>query len=74
MRYRIRKLTPNECWRLMDFTDEAFKRAEMVNSSTQLYKEAGNSIVKNVLVAVIGQMIPGREDTYKKIYDTEVGE
>lgn len=63
--YRIRKLTPRECWRLMSFTDEDFDRAESVNSNTQLYKQAGNSIVKNVLVAIFGQMIPGKENVYK---------
>lgn len=65
--YRIRKLTPLECWRLMDFTDEDFEKAAQVNSNTQLYKQAGNSIVKNVLVAILGQMIPGKEDVYKKL-------
>lgn len=65
--YRIRKLTPLECWRLMDFTDEDFEKAAQANSNTQLYKQAGNSIVKNVLVAIIGQMIPGKEDVYKKL-------
>ncbi|MEE1079117.1 MAG: DNA cytosine methyltransferase [Agathobacter sp.] len=64
--YRIRKLTPKECWRLMDFTDEDFEKAAKVNSNTQLYKQAGNSIVKNVLVAILGQMIPGKEDVYKR--------
>ena len=52
---RIRKLTPKECWRLMDFTDEDFAAAEKVNSNTQLYKQAGNSIVKNVLCEVFKQ-------------------
>lgn len=42
---RIRKLTPKECFRLMDFDDSDFKKAEAVNSNTQLYKQAGNSIV-----------------------------
>lgn len=65
--YRIRKLTSLECWRLMDFTDEDFENAAQVNSNTQLYKQAGNSIVKNVLVAILGQMIPGKEDVYKKL-------
>lgn len=65
--YRIRKLTPRECWRLMDFKDEDFIRASEVNSRTQLYKQAGNSIVKNVLVAILGQMIPSKEDVYKKL-------
>lgn len=56
-KYRIRKLTPLECWRLMGFSDEDFRRAEKVNSNTQLYRQAGNSIVKNVLVAIFSQMI-----------------
>lgn len=63
--YRIRKLTPKECWRLMDFTDEDFDKATEVNSNTQLYKQAGNSIVVNVLVAILGQMLPRKEDVYK---------
>lgn len=49
---RIRKLTPKECWRLMGFDDEDFEKAEKVNSNTQLYKQAGNSIVVNVLEAI----------------------
>lgn len=65
--YRIRKLTPRECWRLMDFTDEDFEKASEVNSNTQLYKQAGNSIVRNVLVAIIGQMLPGKEEIYQNI-------
>ena len=48
--FRIRKLTPKECWRLMGFDDEDFEKAERVpTSNTQLYKQAGNSIVVNVL-------------------------
>ncbi len=46
---RIRKLTPKECFRLMGFDDESFHRAEAVNSNSQLYKQAGNSIVVPVL-------------------------
>lgn len=49
---RIRKLTPLECWRLMGFDDADFYKAEAVNSNTQLYKQAGNSIVVNVLEAI----------------------
>ncbi len=49
---RIRKLTPKECWRLMGFSDEDFEKAKQVNSDTQLYKQAGNSIVVNVLVEI----------------------
>lgn len=48
--YRIRKLTPKECWRLMGFDDEDFEKAQNIpTSNTQLYKQAGNSIVVNVL-------------------------
>ena len=53
---RIRKLTPRECWRLMGFDDEDFDKARAVNSDTQLYKQAGNSIVVNVLEAIMGNM------------------
>jgi len=56
--YRIRKLTPLECWRLMGFADEDFHKAEKVNSNTQLYKQAGNSIVTTVLEGIFQQMIP----------------
>lgn len=56
-KYKIRKLTPKECWRLMGFTDEDFEKAAMVNSNSQLYKQAGNSIVKNVLMAIFNKMV-----------------
>lgn len=59
---RIRKLTPRECWRLMGFTDEDFDRAQEVNSNTQLYKQAGNSIVVPVLEGIFRQLIEGSED------------
>ena len=55
--YRIRKLTPLETWRLMGFTDEDFQKASKVNSDSKLYKQAGNSIVVNVLEAVFKQML-----------------
>lgn len=58
VQYRIRKLTPCETWRLMGYTDEDFEKAAAVNSNTQLYKEAGNAIVKQVLMAIFAQMIP----------------
>lgn len=56
--YRLRKLTPRECWRLMGYTDTDFDKAQKVNSNSQLYKEAGNAIVKQVLMAIFAQMIP----------------
>lgn len=47
---KIRKLTPKECWRLMGFKDVEFEKAKNIpTSDTQLYKQAGNSIVVNVL-------------------------
>lgn len=52
---RIRKLTPRECWRLMGFLDEEFDRVHGVSNS-QLYKQAGNSIVVNVLSALLSQL------------------
>lgn len=55
--FRIRKLTPKECYRLMGFDDESFERAEQVNSNTQLYKQAGNSIVVDVLVAIFDSLL-----------------
>ena len=61
----IRKLTPREYWRLMDFDDEDFDKAQKVVNNGQLYKQAGNSIVVNVLVAIFGQMFEGKEEVYK---------
>ena len=52
---RIRKLTPRECWRLMGFLDEEFDRVHGISNS-QLYKQAGNSIVVNVLSALLSQL------------------
>ena len=60
--YRIRKLTPLETWRLMGFRDEDFYKAQKVNTDSQLYKQAGNSIVVNVLEAVFKQMIEGSKN------------
>ena len=54
---RIRKLTPKECFRLMGFKDEEFAKAEKVNSNTQLYKQAGNSIVVDVAEKLLGKII-----------------
>ena len=54
---RIRKLTPKEVWRLMGFDDEDFEKAAKVNSNSQLYKQAGNSIVVNVLEAILNNLL-----------------
>ncbi|WP_125446961.1 DNA cytosine methyltransferase [Streptococcus mitis] len=50
--FRIRKLTPKECWRLQGFPDWAFDKAQEVNSNSQLYKQAGNSVTVNVISAI----------------------
>ncbi|HEM6261965.1 TPA: DNA cytosine methyltransferase [Streptococcus suis] len=49
---RIRKLTPRECWRLQGFPDWAFDKAQAVNSNSQLYKQAGNSVTVDVIEAI----------------------
>lgn len=54
---RIRKLTPKEYWRLMGFDDSDFEKAKAVNSDTQLYKQAGNSIVVNVIEAIYNNLL-----------------
>lgn len=54
---RIRKLTPRECWRLMGFDDADFDKASQHNSNSQLYKQAGNSIVVDVLYYIFGMML-----------------
>lgn len=54
--YKVRKLTPKECWRLMGFDDESFFKAEKVVSNSQLYKQAGNSIVVNVLMEIFEKL------------------
>ena len=71
--YFVRRLTARECWRLMDFSDSDYEKAEAVNSQSQLYREAGNSIVKNVLMAVFGQMLPGKEEIYAISNEKENG-
>ena len=53
---RVRKLTPKECWRLMGFDDESFSRAKKKVSNSQLYKQAGNSIVVDVLMAIFEKL------------------
>nr|DAT49253.1 MAG TPA: Cytosine specific methyltransferase [Caudoviricetes sp.] len=54
--FRIRKLTPRECWRLQGFPDWAFDRAQEVNSNSQLYKQAGNSVTVNVIEAIAREL------------------
>ncbi|WP_308292982.1 DNA cytosine methyltransferase, partial [Latilactobacillus sakei] len=58
----IRKLTPLECWRLQGFTDEQFYKAQAVNSNSQLYKQAGNSVSVPVVYAVAKHLKIGSYD------------
>ena len=50
----------------MDFDDEDFRKAEAIESNTQLYAQAGNSIVVNCLVAIFGHMFEGKEHIYEE--------
>ncbi len=71
--YKIRKLTPKEYWRLMGFDDKDVDKASEVNSNTQLYKQAGNSIVVPVLEAIlINLLLEPKQDVIEgqmSIYD-----
>lgn len=60
--YRIRKLTPRECGRLMGVSDEDISKMEEVNSNSQLYKQFGNSIVVDVMCAMFQNLNIKQED------------
>lgn len=70
-KYRIRKLTPKECFRLMNFDDEDFFAAESVNSDTQLFKQAGNSIVVACLCALFSQLNIQGINPWNKMSESE---
>lgn len=55
--YRIRRLTPLECWRLQGFSDDDFYKAKEVCSDTQLYRQAGNSMSKNVMIKLFEKIL-----------------
>lgn len=55
--FQIRKLTPRECWRLQGFPDWAFDRAKEVNSDSQLYKQAGNSVTVPVIHDIARRLV-----------------
>lgn len=61
--YRIRKLTPRECGRLMGVSDEDIDKMAAVNSNTQLYKQFGNSIVVDVMCAMFKNLNIKQGDT-----------
>lgn len=58
---KIRRLTPRECFRLQGFPDELYERAAVVNSETQLYKQAGNAVTATVAYAVAMALPESRE-------------
>lgn len=70
--FRIRKLTPLEVWRLMGFTDEQFRKAEQVNSNSQLYKQAGNSICVDVLYYLFNKLFVDVSAINKTIEDDQI--
>jgi DNA (cytosine-5)-methyltransferase 1 len=58
-RYRIRKLTPRECWRLQGFTDAQHDTVAAAGiSDSQRYKQAGNAVTVNVISAIGKRLIP----------------
>ena len=62
VRWRIRKLTSRECWRLMGFTDQDHDRAAAYVSASSLYKQAGNSICTCCLIGIFHSLFK-RDDT-----------
>lgn len=52
----VRRLTPKECFRLQGWTDDYFDKAKLVNSDSQLYKQAGNGVTVNVIKAIAQKM------------------
>lgn len=68
--YRVRKLTPLECWRLMAFTDEDFYKAKNVGvSNSQLYKQAGNSIVVKVLEGIFKELFLSEKENNERDFE-----
>lgn len=53
---RVRRLTPRECFRLQGWTDDYFDKAALVNSDSQLYKQAGNGVTVDVIYAIAKEM------------------
>ena len=69
--YRVRKLTPLECWRLMSFSDEDYYKAKNEGiSNSQLYKQAGNSIVVKVLEGIFESLFLYKDKTEKDLVKT----
>ena len=74
-RYRIRKLTPKECWRLQSFSDDDFDKVQAAGiSNTQLYKLAGNGVTINVIDALaknINELHKTLSKRNTKVYNKE---
>ena len=69
-KYRVRMLTPLECWRLMAFTDEDFYKAKNVGiSNSQLYKQAGNSIVVKVLEGIFKELFLSEKENNERDFE-----
>lgn len=64
---RVRRITPLEYWRLMGFSDESFYKAKEVSSDNQLYKQAGNSIVVDVIISIFKSLFKYSLDANKKV-------
>ena len=56
---RIRKITPKEAWRLMGFSDSDYDKTSKVSTQTNLYHQAGNSIVVNVIYNILRNLFKG---------------
>lgn len=69
--FSIRKLTPRECWRLMGFKDKYFDKVQGVSNS-QLYKQAGNSIVVDVLRAIFRELKKQYPDDFKEVWGEDL--
>lgn len=65
--YNLRTLSPKESLLIMDFDQRDFEKATLVTSNHQLHRQAGNSIVVNCIVALLGQFFPGKENVYREI-------
>lgn len=70
-KYRIRRLTEIECLRLMGVSEEDARKIRAVNSATQCYKQAGNSIVVDVMVAIFDNLFNDKDELpgQMSIYD-----
>ena len=72
--YRIRKLTPRECFRLMGVPEKDLQKMLDINSNTQCYKQAGNSIVVPVLMALFSQMNIDGVESWNEMSEDEIYE